>query len=90
MSERLQLRGLFRGLLLFGGGPSADGRAVFVETRLQQLSFYTRRGRSGAGQMVAVDTHAGRLYHHEELVDALAAQHPYEAWLENVIELDQR
>ncbi len=48
------------------------------------------RGRIGAGQMVAVDTLEGRLYHHEELVDALAGQHPYGEWLENVIDLDQR
>ena len=48
------------------------------------------RGRIGAGQMVAVDTHEGRLYHHEELVDALAAQHPYREWLENVIDLDKK
>ena len=43
------------------------------------------RGRIGAGQMIAIDTHEGRLYHHEELVDALAGQHPYERWLENVV-----
>ncbi len=46
------------------------------------------RGRIGAGQMVAVDTHEGRLYRHEELIDVLAAQHPYGEWLENVIDLD--
>ncbi|MGE3839513.1 MAG: glutamate synthase large subunit [Hyphomonadaceae bacterium] len=46
------------------------------------------RGRVGAGQMIAVDTEAGRLYHHEELVDELAAQHPYGAWLSNVVDLD--
>jgi glutamate synthase (NADPH/NADH) large chain len=48
------------------------------------------RGRIGAGQMVAVDTHEGRLYHHEELVDALAAQHPYEEWLQNIVDLDKK
>jgi glutamate synthase (NADPH/NADH) large chain len=48
------------------------------------------RGRIGAGQMVAIDTHTGELYHHEELVDALAAQHPYSAWLDNVIDLDKK
>ncbi|MBL8546251.1 MAG: glutamate synthase large subunit [Hyphomonadaceae bacterium] len=48
------------------------------------------RGRIGAGQMVAIDTHAGKLYRHEELVDALAAQHPYRAWLDNVIDLDRK
>jgi glutamate synthase (NADPH) large chain len=48
------------------------------------------RGRIGAGQMVAVDTHEGRLYHHGELVDALAAQHPYGEWLESIIDLDRK
>jgi len=47
------------------------------------------RGRIGAGQMIAVDTREGRLYHHEELVDALAAQHPYGEWLENIVDLDK-
>jgi glutamate synthase (NADPH) large chain len=48
------------------------------------------RGRVGAGQMVAVDTHEGRLYHHEEIIDALAAAHPYQEWLENIVQLDER
>lgn len=48
------------------------------------------RGRIGAGQMIGVDTLKGRLYHHEELVDALAAQHPYRDWLDNVIDLDKK
>ncbi|MBL8548867.1 MAG: glutamate synthase large subunit [Hyphomonadaceae bacterium] len=48
------------------------------------------RGRVGAGRMIAVDTHEGKIYRHEEIVDALAAQHPYEAWLEQVIDLDER
>ncbi|MBX9746706.1 MAG: glutamate synthase large subunit, partial [Hyphomonadaceae bacterium] len=48
------------------------------------------RGRIGAGQMVAVDTREGRLYHHEELVDELAAAHPYSAWLENIVDLDKK
>ncbi|HWA00473.1 MAG TPA: glutamate synthase large subunit [Caulobacterales bacterium] len=46
------------------------------------------RGRVGAGKMVCVDTHAGKLYHHEEIIDELAAAHPYEQWLGNVIDLD--
>ncbi|MGE0742431.1 MAG: glutamate synthase large subunit [Hyphomonadaceae bacterium] len=50
----------------------------------------TERGRIGAGEMVAVDTHEGRLYHHEEMVDVLAAQHPYGDWLENIIDLDKK
>ena len=48
------------------------------------------RGRIGAGQMVAIDTHAGRLYRHEDLVDELAKAHPYRAWLDNVIDLDKK
>jgi glutamate synthase (NADPH/NADH) large chain len=68
------------GLLVVGsetGMCPLDGRKVL------------ERGRLGAGQMVAVDTRAGRLYHHEELIDALAAQHPYGEWLSNVIDLDK-
>ncbi|HYD87706.1 MAG TPA: glutamate synthase large subunit [Vitreimonas sp.] len=66
--------------------------AVGSETGMCPLDdrVITERGRIGAGQMVAVDTHEGRLYHHEELVDALAAQHPYGAWLKNVIDLDKK
>jgi glutamate synthase (NADPH/NADH) large chain len=72
---------------------TADGLlAVGSETGMCPLDDrkITERGRIGAGQMVAVDTAEGRLYHHEELIDALAAQHPYEAWLENVIDLDKQ
>ncbi|WP_395645137.1 glutamate synthase large subunit [Terricaulis sp.] len=66
--------------------------AVGSETGMCPLDdrVITERGRIGAGQMVAVDTHAGRLYRHEELVDALAEQHPYGQWLENVIDLDRK
>ena len=66
--------------------------AVGSETGMCPLDdrVILERGRIGAGQMVAVDTRAGGLLHHDELVDALAAQHPYGAWLEQVIDLDQR
>jgi glutamate synthase (NADPH) large chain len=50
----------------------------------------TERGRIGAGQLIAVDTHEGKLYRHDEMIDALAAQHPYGDWLENVIDLDKK
>ena len=46
------------------------------------------RGRIGAGKMICVDTHTGALYHHEQIIDLLAAAHPYEQWLGNVIDLD--
>lgn len=48
------------------------------------------RGRVGAGQMIVVDTEGQRLYRHEEIVDLLSAQHPYQDWLDNVVELDKR
>ncbi|MBI3438688.1 MAG: glutamate synthase large subunit [Proteobacteria bacterium] len=69
------------GLLAVGsetGMCPLDGRAI------------TERGRISAGQMVAVDTVEGRLYHHDELIDTLAAQHPYEQWLEAVIDLSKK
>jgi glutamate synthase (NADPH) large chain len=47
-----------------------------------------RRGRIGPGQMLAFDTVEKRLYGHEEIVDRLAAAHPYERWLERVVELE--
>ncbi|MGE3302714.1 MAG: glutamate synthase central domain-containing protein, partial [Hyphomonadaceae bacterium] len=49
-----------------------------------------RRGRLGAGQIIAVDLQEGRFYGHDEIVDQLAAAHPYESWLENVVQLDGR
>ncbi len=48
------------------------------------------RGRIGAGRMIAVDTHAGRLYYHDEIIDDLAAQHPYEEWLTSIVTLDDK
>jgi glutamate synthase (NADPH) large chain len=49
-----------------------------------------RRGRLGAGKMIAVDTEAGRLYGSEEIIDLLAGSDPYLDWLGNVVELDSR
>jgi glutamate synthase (NADPH) large chain len=48
------------------------------------------RGRVGAGRMIAVDTLEGRFYEHEEIVDQLAASHPYESWLSQVVQLDDK
>jgi glutamate synthase (NADPH) large chain len=72
---------------------TADGiLAIGSETGMCPLDGrkILERGQIGAGQMVAVDTHAGRLYHHDELIDELAQAHPYRAWLENIIDLDKR
>ncbi|MBI1340395.1 glutamate synthase large subunit [bacterium] len=49
-----------------------------------------RKGRVGPGGMVAVDLEEGRFYNHEELIDDLATQHPYELWLENIIDFEPR
>ena len=40
------------------------------------------KGRLGPGQMIAVDTQAGRLLKNQELKDALAARLPYQEWLD--------
>jgi glutamate synthase (NADPH/NADH) large chain len=70
---------------------TADGLLVAgSETGIVPLEdrHVRERGRLGAGQMLAVDVREGRLYRHEELIDTLAAEHPYKAWLENVVDLD--
>ncbi|MDZ4761949.1 MAG: glutamate synthase large subunit [Alphaproteobacteria bacterium] len=46
------------------------------------------KGRVGPGGMLAVDVKNGRLYEHNEIIDVLAAKHPYEEWLQNVVELE--
>jgi glutamate synthase (NADPH/NADH) large chain len=65
--------------------------AVGSETGMCPLDdrVILERGRIGAGQMVAVDTAEGKLYHHKELIDELAGRHPYEAWLTNITDLDK-
>ncbi len=91
---RWAVAGLDRnGLRPFRYALTGDGLlAVGSETGMCPLDDrdVRERGRLGAGQMVAVDTKEGRLYRHEELVDVLAAQHPYGEWLSNVIDLDAK
>ncbi len=69
------------GLLVTG---SETGMCALDDARV------ARRGRVGAGQMIAVDTEEGRFYGETEIIDRLAAKHPYETWLKNVIDLDAR
>ncbi len=72
---------------------TAEGLLVVgSETGMCPISTQTvvERGRVGAGQMIAVDTEGQRLYRHEEIVDLLAASHPYQSWLGNVIDLNAR
>ncbi|MBL8559301.1 MAG: glutamate synthase large subunit [Hyphomonadaceae bacterium] len=69
------------GLLVTG---SEAGMCALPDSRV------ARRGRVGAGKMIAVDTEGGRFYDETEIIDKLAAKHPYEKWLGNVIELESR
>ncbi|NWH08141.1 MAG: glutamate synthase large subunit [Alphaproteobacteria bacterium] len=66
--------------LLFVG--SETGMVVIEDDRV------TRRGRVGPGQMIAVDLKEGRFYEDREIKDKLAGEHPYEEWIDNVVELD--
>ena len=91
--RRVAMQALSNGLRPLRYALTEDGLlAVGSETGMCPLDDrrILERGRIGAGQMIAVDTQEGRLYHHEEMVDLLAAQHPYGAWLENVIDLDRK
>jgi glutamate synthase (NADPH) large chain len=67
------------GLLVTG---SEAGMCALADARV------ARRGRVGAGEMIAVDIEQGKFYDPTEIIDKLAAKHPYETWLENVIDLD--
>lgn len=46
-----------------------------------------RKGRVGPGQMIAVDLQEGRFFEDRQIKDKLAAEHPYEKWVENVVDL---
>ncbi len=49
-----------------------------------------RKGRVGPGGMIAVDIEEGKFYSHREIIDKLAGKHPYQKWLNNVVELEPR
>ncbi len=49
-----------------------------------------RKGRVSAGGLIGADLETGKFYEHSELIDYLASQHPYEKWLENVIDLESK
>ena len=47
-----------------------------------------KKGRVGPGEMFAIDTNSGRLWHSSEIDDALKSRYPYGDWLaENIIRL---
>ncbi len=49
-----------------------------------------RRGRVSAGKMIAVDLAEARFHEEHEILDRLAGEHPYETWLDNIVELEPR
>ena len=62
--------------LLYVG--SETGMVPIPESRVIE------KGRVGPGQMIGIDLVEGRFYHDRDLKDHLAAQHPYERWIENI------
>uniref|UniRef100_UPI00333F45AC glutamate synthase large subunit n=1 Tax=Hyphomonas sp. TaxID=87 RepID=UPI00333F45AC len=64
--------------------------AVGSETGMCPLGNHeiAKRGSIPAGGMIAADLQTGKFYDHREIVDFLAAQAPYEEWLQAVVELE--
>ena len=69
------------GLLIMG---SEAGMCGVEDARIISKSHIT------AGRMLAVDLKEGRFYDEEELIDALADDHPYTEWLKNIVALEDR
>ncbi len=67
------------GLLIMG---SEAGMCRVDEARI------TRKAHISPGRMIAVDLTEGRLYEEEAIIDRLAAQHPYDQWLGNMVDLE--
>jgi len=66
--------------------------AVGSETGMCPLGgrVVIKNGALGPGRMIAFDTESLRFYEQDEILDHLAAKHPYTEWLENVVELEPR
>ena len=69
------------GLLIMG---SEAGMCGVEENRIVSKSHIT------AGRMLAVDLKNGRFYDEDEIIDALADDHPYTEWLGNIVALEDR
>jgi len=52
-------------------------------------SRIVRKEHISAGRMIAIDLAEGRLYGEEEIIDTLAAAHPYTEWLGNMVDLEK-
>ena len=68
------------GLLIVG---SEGGMCRVEESRI------VRKSHISAGRMLAIDLNEGKLYGEDEIIDRLAAQHPYDRWLGNILNLEE-
>ncbi len=57
---------------------SEAGMVPFPETKVVE------KGRVGPGQIIAVDSVEGRFYRDDEIKDRLAAEQPYDRWVESI------
>ncbi|MFN3583479.1 glutamate synthase large subunit [Phenylobacterium sp.] len=69
------------GLLIVG---SEAGMCRVEEARI------VRKSHIQPGRMLAVDLVGGRLYDEDGIIDRLAGQHPYDRWLGNMVELEEK
>ena len=69
------------GLLILG---SEAGMCGVDEARIASKDHIS------AGRMLAVDLKAGRYYDEDEIIDALADDHPYTDWLANIASLEEK
>ena len=67
------------GLLAVG---SETGMCPLGERIVQQ------RGAIEPGAMIAFDFEEGKFYRHADVLDMLSAKHPYDAWIDNIVELE--
>ena len=67
------------GLLIAG---SEAGMVPVDETTIRE------KGALGPGQMIAVDTKEGKLYHDADIKNRLASSQPYGDWIEKVVDLN--
>ena len=69
------------GLLIVG---SEAGMCRVEEARI------IKKAHIEPGRMLAVDLNEGRFYDEDGIIDRLAAQHPYDRWLSNTVELEEK
>ncbi|MGE0408065.1 MAG: glutamate synthase large subunit [Amphiplicatus sp.] len=64
--------------------------AVGSETGMCPLDDYrvTKRGALEPGAMIAFDCEENKFYTHAEMLDHLSRKHPYDKWIDNIVELE--